>query len=100
MDRRADSGRKRALSDLLCGPRKARRFDTGGLAPRSECRGLVPSGLRRWCPRWHEPSPQFWDRLDPGGQPNVAGMTHQVQHIAAGEGVELAAPDAVLTVKI
>ena len=27
-------------------------------------------------------------------------MTYQVQHTAAGEGVELAAPDAVLTVKI
>jgi quercetin dioxygenase-like cupin family protein len=27
-------------------------------------------------------------------------MTHQVQHNAAGEGVELAAPDGVLTVKI
>jgi len=27
-------------------------------------------------------------------------MTHLVQHSAAGEGVELAAPDAVLTVKI
>jgi hypothetical protein len=27
-------------------------------------------------------------------------MTYQVQHIAAGEGVELAAPDAVLTIKI
>jgi quercetin dioxygenase-like cupin family protein len=27
-------------------------------------------------------------------------MTHQVQHTAAGEGVELAAPDGVLTVKI
>ena len=27
-------------------------------------------------------------------------MTHQVQYTAAGEGIELAAPDAVLTVKI
>jgi hypothetical protein len=27
-------------------------------------------------------------------------MTHLVQHSAAGEGVELAAPDAVLTVEI
>jgi hypothetical protein len=27
-------------------------------------------------------------------------MTHLVQHSAAGEGVELAAPDAVFTVKI
>jgi quercetin dioxygenase-like cupin family protein len=27
-------------------------------------------------------------------------MTHQVQHTAAGEGIELTAPDAVLTVKI
>jgi len=27
-------------------------------------------------------------------------MTHQVQHSAAGEGIELVAPDAVLTVKI
>jgi quercetin dioxygenase-like cupin family protein len=27
-------------------------------------------------------------------------MTHQVQHSAAGEGIELNAPDAVLTVKI
>ena len=27
-------------------------------------------------------------------------MTHQIQHSAAGEGVELAAPDAVLTVKV
>lgn len=31
---------------------------------------------------------------------SVDGMTHLVQHSAAGEGVELAAPDAVLTVKI
>lgn len=27
-------------------------------------------------------------------------MTHRVQHTAAGDGAELAAPDAVLTVKI
>jgi len=27
-------------------------------------------------------------------------MTHQVQHTAAGEGIELTAPDALLTVKI
>jgi hypothetical protein len=27
-------------------------------------------------------------------------MTHQVQHTAAGEGIEPVAPDAVLTVKI
>lgn len=27
-------------------------------------------------------------------------MTHQVQHTAAGEGIELTAPDAVLTIKI
>jgi quercetin dioxygenase-like cupin family protein len=31
---------------------------------------------------------------------NVTPMTHQVQHTAAGEGIELTAPDAVLTVKI
>ena len=32
--------------------------------------------------------------------PSVAGMTHLVQHTAAGEGIELTLPDAVLTVKI
>jgi quercetin dioxygenase-like cupin family protein len=34
------------------------------------------------------------------GDPNVNGMTHQIQFAAPGEGAELIAPDAVLTVKI
>jgi quercetin dioxygenase-like cupin family protein len=33
-------------------------------------------------------------------RPSVVAMTHLVQHTAAGEGAELTAPDAVLTVKI
>ncbi len=35
-----------------------------------------------------------------GPRSSVAGMTHLVQYTAAGEGAELSAPDAVLTVKI
>jgi quercetin dioxygenase-like cupin family protein len=35
-----------------------------------------------------------------GGEPSVIGMTHLVQHTAAGEGVELATGDAIVTVKI
>jgi hypothetical protein len=34
------------------------------------------------------------------GVPSVEAMTHHIQHIGAGEGAELIAPDAILTVKI
>jgi quercetin dioxygenase-like cupin family protein len=44
--------------------------------------------------------PEFWDRLDDAGELSVAGLTYLVQHTAAGEGLELGAPDAVVTVKI
>ena len=44
--------------------------------------------------------PRILGSIRPGGQLNVEGMTHLVQHTAAGEDAELTAPDAVLTVKI
>src|SRR5688500_12741577 len=47
-----------------------------------------------------EAFPEFWDRLSQVENPNVAAMTHQVQHTLAGEGLELNLPDAVITVKI
>lgn len=70
------------------GTRTARRFDASGLAP------ITNRHVS------YQAFPDFWDRLDQGGEPSVAGMTHQVQHTAAGEGIELTAPDAILTVKI
>ena len=44
--------------------------------------------------------PEFWDRPPLSRVPSVAVMTQQVQYTAAGEGIELNAPDAVLTVKV
>jgi quercetin dioxygenase-like cupin family protein len=50
---------------------------------------LAPSGI-----------PRILGSTRSAGQPSVADMTHLVQHSAAGDGIELTAPDAVLTVKI
>jgi quercetin dioxygenase-like cupin family protein len=44
--------------------------------------------------------PEFWDRRHASGALSVEAMTYHIQHTAAGEGAELIAPDAVLTVKI
>jgi len=37
--------------------------------------------------------PRILGSSRPGGQPSVDGMTHLVQHTAAGEGAELTAPE-------
>ena len=44
--------------------------------------------------------PRFVGSIYSRRSSSVVGMTHLVQHTAAGEGSELTAPDAVLTVKI
>jgi quercetin dioxygenase-like cupin family protein len=53
---------------------------------------------------WPDAVPRTFPRIlgstSTGGLPTVDAMTHRVQHTGAGEGIELTAPDAVLTMKI
>jgi quercetin dioxygenase-like cupin family protein len=86
-------GRSVQLIDAEPGGRQGADVPAGPMGP------LLPH-LSSMAPLLAASIPRNLGSTTRDGGPNVDDMTHQVQYTAAGEGAELTAPDAVLTVKI